>query len=322
VGQPISNIAGQNQADPTRLPLIGQWLDPRFQLPYTMQTAFGWSHELMTNTVFSLDYVNNLGRDLASRPRINVLVNGVRRLSFVPLQPQAISTRPAISEAKSKYNALIVGVQRRMTNGLQLTGSYTLASARSQIGTAVDELNQSNLIDATQLYDDPRTYGPTSRTDARHSGTFTAVWQPRWGLTIAPIFLFRTALPVSITEGLDLNSNGERNDLPAKAYAFDGIGKAPKEIGDCETWNCGRGAARTQMNLRVSKSFSLFRSAQLEAIAEVFNLFNAKNPNTFVTGRLLGDGTPAANFLQPNEFAGDFQNPEQRVGQIGFRFTF
>jgi hypothetical protein len=27
-------------------------------------------------------------------------------------------------------------------------------------------------------------------------------------------------------------------------------------------------------------------------------------------------------FMQPTEFAGDFQNPEQRVGQIGFRFTF
>jgi len=26
--------------------------------------------------------------------------------------------------------------------------------------------------------------------------------------------------------------------------------------------------------------------------------------------------------MQPNEYSGDFQNPEQRVGQIGFRFSF
>jgi hypothetical protein len=51
-------------------------------------------------------------------------------------------------------------------------------------------------------------------------------------------------------------------------------------------------------------------------------LFNAKNPATFVTTRLLGDGSPNANFMQPTEFSGDFQNPEQRVGQIGFRFSF
>jgi hypothetical protein len=61
---------------------------------------------------------------------------------------------------------------------------------------------------------------------------------------------------------------------------------------------------------------------RIQAIAEVFNLFNAKNPNTFVTGRLLGTGAANARFMTPNEFAGDFQNPEQRLGQVGFRFTF
>ena len=72
----------------------------------------------------------------------------------------------------------------------------------------------------------------------------------------------------------------------------------------------------------MSKSFHIYGNARVEAIGEVFNLFNAKNPATFVTGRLLGDGTPNPNFLQPTEYSGDFQNPEQRVGQFGFRFTF
>jgi hypothetical protein len=60
-----------------------------------------------------------------------------------------------------------------------------------------------------------------------------------------------------------------------------------------------------------------------------FNLFNAINPNNFersVSGvvqtvRLVG-GAPNPNYMQPARFAGDFQQPEQRVGQIGFRFTF
>ena len=76
------------------------------------------------------------------------------------------------------------------------------------------------------------------------------------------------------------------------------------------------------MNLRVSKSFRIYRNSRVEAIGEVFNLFNAKNPATFTPTRLLGDGTANPNFLQPTEYSGDFQNPEQRVGQIGFRFTF
>jgi hypothetical protein len=38
--------------------------------------------------------------------------------------------------------------------------------------------------------------------------------------------------------------------------------------------------------------------------------------------RLSAAGAPLANFMQPVAYAGDFQQPEQRVGQIGFRFTF
>ena len=326
VGQPLSNIESQNQADRSAVPLFGQFTDPRLQLPYTRQTAIGWSHQLMPSTVLSVDFVRNDGRDLNARPLINTRpVNqpsAPRRLAFVGISPNAIGTRPAVSRGKSKYTALILGLRRRLLNGVDFTASYTLADAKSTIGTAADELNANNLQEAELLYDDPRVFGPTSRTDARHQGTLAAVLQVKGGFTVSPIFLFRSALPVAITEGLDTNQNGERNDLPVKAYAFDGVGNAPKEIGNCETFNCGRGAARTQMNLRVSKSFRLVGRTRVEAIGEVFNLFNAKNPAAFVTTRLLGDGTPNENFLQPTEYAGDFQNPEQRVGQIGFRFTF
>jgi hypothetical protein len=33
-------------------------------------------------------------------------------------------------------------------------------------------------------------------------------------------------------------------------------------------------------------------------------------------------GAQQASFMQPVAYAGDFQQPEQRVGQIGFRFSF
>ncbi len=325
VGQPVSNIASQNNADPNSLPLVGQFVDPRLQVPRTLQTAAGWSHQLNASTVVTLDFVRADGRDLNTRPRLNTRPVGApaapRRLAFVGLNPNAPGTRPALSRAKSKYTAGMFGIKRRMTNGIDFTATYTLAEAKSQVGTAADELNQNNLQEAERLYDDPRVYGPTSRTDARHSGTVAGVFMVK-GFTFSPIFLYRSPLPVSITEGLDLNRNGERNDIPAKAYQFDGIGKPPKEIGDCKTWNCGRGAWRTQMNLRMSRTFHLYRDARVEAIGEVFNVFNAKNPAAFVSTRLLGTGAPNPNFLQPTEFSGDFQNPEQRVGQIGFRFSF
>ena len=100
-----------------------------------------------------------------------------------------------------------------------------------------------------------------------------------------------------------------------------------KSIGACETVNCGRGWSQSQMNLRVSKVFRAGR-ANIEAIAEVFNLFNAINPSNIAGGVsanrsvLTASGAPDPTFLQPASYSGDSQRPEQRVGQIGIRFTF
>jgi hypothetical protein len=317
VGQPTSLIQSQNEAVAGEFPLFGQWTDPRLELPYTRQASVGYSQEFLASTVITIDFVRADGRDLNVRPRINVrpAPGAPRVLQFLNLNPNALGTRPGISAGKSEYTALITGLKRRMLNNLDYSITYTLANAKSTIGTAADELNQNNLQDATMLYDDPRVFGPTSRTDARHSGTMAAVVMVR-GFTISPIFQYRSPLPVSITAGVDRNQNSENNDLPDRAFQFDGVGNAPKDIGACETWNCGRGAWRTQMNLRVSRAFELGGRARIEAIGEIFNLLNAKNPAAFVTNQT------SSRFMQPNEFAGDFQNPEQRVGQIGFRFSF
>jgi len=332
IGDSLDNIRDQNQADPSELPLFGQFLDPRLQMPYTRQTSVGWSHELSQTTVVMVDYVNNQGRDLNTRPRINQFTapgSGVRRLAFLNLQPNAVSTRAASSLGRSDYKAMIVGLKRRMNRGFDFTATYTLAKGKSNVGDAVDELNSNNIQDANLLYDDPRTYGPTRTSAPRHSGTLSGVFALKGGFQVSPIFIFRTALPVATLEGIDLNRDSNNNDIPLKAYAFDGLNSdgtvKVKEIGECKTYNCGRGAKRTQFNLRGSKRFKLHGSMGVEAIAEVFNLFNAKNPNTFgspTTTRLLGTGLPNPNFLRPQEYSGDFQNPEQRVGQIGFRFSF
>ena len=66
---------------------------------------------------------------------------------------------------------------------------------------------------------------------------------------------------------------------------------------------------------------------RIEAIGDVFNLFNAMNPGygtSTSNRRVINPTTGAADptLLQPDSFSGDVQRPEQRVGQIGFRFSF
>jgi outer membrane receptor protein involved in Fe transport len=338
-GQPLANIQSQSQVAVGAAPLFGQWVDPRLQAPYAIQTNAGWSHELNSDTVFSVDYVRSLGRDLNFRPRLNQRIPGtlIRRVSVLlpkPLSPDSNATRPALSRGESDYKGLITSVHRRLTKGIDFTASYTLQSGRSNIGNASDELNTANIQSASNPFDAPVQFGPNRTTDARHLVSLSAAFNLPLGFHVAPVFFYRSALPVDLIDGRDLNLDGDATEIPSTAYKVTGFDKATgkstiESIGTCETVNCGRGWSQSQMNLRVSRDFSLVGRTKLTAIGEVFNLFNAVNPGnpTAVNRRVTipsgaQAGQPDPTLLQPTQFSGDFRRPEQRVGQIGVRFSF
>ena len=143
-------------------------------------------------------------------------------------------------------------------------------------------------------------------------------------IQVAPVFYYRSALPVFITEGLDRNADSVNNDIPDRAFGFDGVGQPARDIGPCRTIYCGRGAGASQFSLRVSRRFALGLS-QLTVLGEVFNLFNAESPSAFNARRLLGtvqSSSANPDFMRPASFAGDFQQPVQRAGQIALRWSF
>ena len=338
VGQSLDLIRSQNQAG-GGFPLFGQWVDPTLQMPYQMQTNAGWSHTLTADTVVTADFVYSLGRDLNVRPRVNQRIPGTttRRISALlptPLNPNVTGNRPAADVGRSEYEALIVSGRRRLSKGVDFTASYTLARARSNVGTAVDQLNTANIQDPNDPFDAPVQFGPTTDTDARHRVSLSAVLELPGGIRVAPIYLFRSALPVATVDGRDLNRDGDATEIPAKAYAVASFDPnkpllsqvTVKEIGACATVNCGRGMSQQQMNLRVTKVFHLAGRANVEAIGEVFNLFNSINPGGFRTRVTIPSGAqanqPDPTLLQPTNFSGDFRRPEQRIGQIGVRFSF
>jgi outer membrane receptor protein involved in Fe transport len=337
-GQPLDLIRNQNQVVNTgAFPLFGQWVDPRLEQPYQMQSNLGWSHELTTDMVFSIDFVNSLGRDLNLRPRVNQRIPGnlsnPRRLAAIipTINPNTNGNRPTVSRGASEYNALIFSGRKRLSRGFDLAANYTLQKGVSTIGSAADELNTANIQDPNNPFDDPRQLGPNLTTDARHLINLSATFQIKGGFRIAPIFFYRSALPVNLIDGRDLNLDGDAVDIPATAYKVASFNPdvtqlqqvKVEEIGPCETVNCGRGWSQTQTNVRISKVFRLGGRANVEAIGEVFNLFNAINPSGFRARVIVpATGAPDPNLLQPATYSGDFRRPEQRVGQLGLRFTF
>jgi hypothetical protein len=333
VSDPISNIASLNEAGGA-LPLNSHIASPRIKQPYSDQSSIGWSHQLDAATAIDVDYVHSDGKDLGWRPALN-------QRDGNPAGPRHYSTllaaygtfSPAsftidISNGKSRYDGVNVGIRRLPRHNLGFTAWYSLSKARGTTGNGADELSSGNI----QNHLDPFSavqFGPAGRTDARHRATVSATIGLPAGIQVSPIFRYRSALPVGTVEGVDLNQNGANTDIPTEAFGFDGFDSSHnpilKDLGPCTTINCGRGAALSTFNLRVSKSFKLVGSSRIDAIGEVFNLFNALNPGGFRTQRFLGtvaNKSVNPDFLRPTVYAGDFQQPEQRIGQIGFRFSF
>jgi hypothetical protein len=332
VSDPISNIASQNEAG--ALPMGSHVASPRILQPYTMQTSAGWSHEFNPTTVVDIDYVHINGHDLGLRWPLNTRVGGAsssfpRRLDNLvagTLAPASITFD--ISKGTSQFDSINFGIRRRMDKRVQFNAWYSLSSAKSMGSTGVDELSGNFVQDTTNPFAPVQT-GPSGHTDARHRITLSAVIEAPGGINISPIFRYRSALPVMILYGYDNNQNGVNNDIYTEAYAFAGLdangNPTIKSLGECSTINCGRGTSLSVFNLRVSKVIPLGNRMHLEAIAEVFNLFNALNPGDFIGSFFTGSKSSHSlnsDFLRPTSFAGDFQMPEQRVGQIGFRFTF
>ncbi len=333
VTDPISNIAGLNEAGGA-LPLNSHIASPRIKQPYSDQTSFGYSRQLDPSTAIDIDYIHTRGKDLGWRPALNQRdgnPSGPRHYStllssFGSFSPASFTID--ISNGRSVYDGVNMGVRRRMKNHVQFNAWYSLARAKSTSGNGADELSTGNIQNHLDPFADVQ-FGPAGRTDARHRSTISAIIDLPWGVHIAPIWRYRSALPVATIANVDLNQNGANNDIATEAFAYDGLdstGHAKvKSLGACNTINCGRGASLSTFNLRATKSVRLMGNARVEAIAEVFNLFNAKNPSGFNPRQFTGtvaNKTANPNFMLPTSYSGDFQQPEQRVGQIGFRFSF
>jgi hypothetical protein len=67
----------------------------------------------------------------------------------------------------------------------------------------------------------------------------------------------------------------------------------------------------------VSRSFKIAGNARVEAMLDLFNVFNAKNPSIPASTNFNN-----AAFMQPTAFAGDVGQGEQRMAQIGARLSF
>jgi hypothetical protein len=286
---------------PATNPPVGevQFFARGFQLPQIHQWDFIFEREIARNTVVSASYLGSFGNSLpnfvdtnlrpasavVSVPVVGGPFNGVlyRTPIFTGTRPNTAFTRltEIRSNVFSKYHALVLQANRRLTNGLQFQSSYTLSraydngqtSATFTLGNApfnaFDQAAENGLsaFDRRQKFVASVVYNTNFKGG---NGTFRAIFN---GWTIAPIF--------NAFSGARFTSNISGSISPT-AFGFASNttqgGGANGSGGSTRFAQLARNFFKQPniwyLDMRISRRFSITEGTKLELLAEGFNLFN------------------------------------------------
>ncbi len=275
--------------------------DPRLKLPYTIQWNLTLEQPLGKDQILSASYVAALGRRLLHE---KALVSGNPLL----LAPEKSDINFTIvyatnNAAQSDYHALQMRFHRRLAGGLQAQAAYAWShSIDTASSDSVGGL-RSQLIDLDQ------GRGP-SDFDTRHAATvalsydlsrasrnvFGAAALRNW--SVDAIFRARSGRPVNVTYDFSLLEldfpNLLRPDLVpgAPLYIKDATApggwrinreafRFPQEGERLRQGTLGRNALRgfgfSQVDVAMSRQFTLTDRLNIQLRAELFNLFNQPN---------------------------------------------
>jgi len=338
---------------PASNPPVGavQYFASSFQLPQIHQWDFIFEREIARNTVVSASYLGSFGNSLpnfvdtnlpAPRRTVALSIVGGPFAGQTYLTPLFVGPRPNTafqqiteirSDVYSKYHALVLQGNRRLTKGLQFQTNYTLSRASdngqtSQTFTAnnvpfnaFDQSGENGLsaFDRRQKLVASVVYNPNPFSDGPAKHIFN-------GWTIAPIFnAFSGArFTGNIANSINPQSFGFASNQTPGGGA-NGSGGANRFA--LVPRNFFKQPNIWYLDARLSRRFSLNERMKLEVLAEGFNVFN-RTQVTLVNGTIynLSGSTLTFNGTGTNPFrnvtGADSTLFRERQVQFAARFEF
>ena len=280
-----------------------------FDTPHRSPRTYHWyatlDQALGSRQSVTASYVGAAGRHLGRTERYDLR----------PLNLPFGLVRLLLTDATSDYDALQLQYQRRLTQGLAVLASYTLANS-------VDTASNDFLISVPTLRVPVRLDRAPSDYDVRHAFTaavsyaFAGVNQSRWlkatthGWTIDTMTTYRSGLPVTPNLSLDsgLGTFSGRPDLVPNVplYIDDASVPGGRRLNrsafaapaSFRQGNLARNSLRAfsmfQIDLSLSRRFALPRGAFAQFRADFFNALNRPNfgpPRTFLLDPRFGEAT-------------------------------
>lgn len=345
-------------------------VSPQFRVPYTLQASLQIEREIFENTSVSAGFMWNHALHLISGSAYDLNLNPLQGTTTYIICPPDASAAPCsgktivlpnmdnglltdgfvnsnlgqinelISPGQSDYRSFFVQLQHRMSKGLSLQLSYTLAKSTMRDG-----------MDFNDQFDFSNTNGP-SLLDQRHRISFAAVYLPRLerltstvaarailsGWRLSSVMEFSSGRPFAgllspactsstlsfsncgltvngaLTGNDNLNDSAFNQDTSNTAAGINGAGPTPG-IG----LNSFYGPWLKRVDLALARNFLVGEGKQLQLQVQVFNLFN--HANFFVQngdginqlqynpiGTNCGDGVSLNQtcYLVPNSGPGNF----------------
>jgi Carboxypeptidase regulatory-like domain len=324
---------------------------PKEPLTRSYQTSIGFQRDLGHDIVVTADYARRLNvhtqLGTVDLNHFNAFVNGVRTPA-IPACTVAPDLNPNHScsvgvlnfienEGRGVYNALLVKVQKRMSNHYQFTASYAL----------------QNLNGLTTLYNLNNWYQSYGPLTPRHNINFSGLISLPYGfeLTVNSSIVTRNPVQPQAT-GIDLTGTNSTFTTPIdqnSQYRCFGLTCGKSELTqDVAAFNATYAGTKTpsgktiptyilpsayqfgdptlSQDFRLTKTFTYKERYKLGVFAEMFNAFNIAN----LTGYSFNLDTVSANpanqtfaFGQPTQRAGQsFLSSGPRALQLGARISF
>ena len=264
-------------------------IDNDLQNPMVHQINAGVQRELSDQFAVRADYVRNFGTHF-------IIGRVIGTVPFNPVVGGPDIVKNLESSVRTKYDGLLLSVEKRFANRYQFRASYTLS--RSSNYANDDQIPFSNgPIDSNDLR---REYGPTPN-DQRHRFTFSGLVYLPGDIKLAPVLSLASAVPMDILlpdgssrvcelqrnagarqfkKGAELNA--ALNQINAAGGSLcpnpdPSTGFKPRVLVPLVSDDLKFGDNFSSLDLRVSKVFRLGERLSIEPLAEVFNLFNVTN---------------------------------------------
>ena len=287
--------------------------------PYADTINLGFSRQLGADMAINVDGVNTRSNKFNASVQINTPRQsspGIAATPAVRALPEWGRIQQVQSIGWQKYRALLVRLEKRLSNRYQYTLSYTLQKVTdnsfggTSTGTITDFYNQS--LD--------EGYG---NSDRRHAMVASGAYLLPGDVTLGMVWTFRTTAPFSARAGVDLNGDGANTDFVPGTHK--GQGNRDLDLNLVNRWRASRGfgpiaASQISKNdynrvdARVSKAFSLSGKRRFEVIGQVFNLFGRDN--------LGGIGSSFQTNALSDSFGQLLTAQNRQQAEIALRMTF